>query len=282
MGSQVKIAGDGASGGGGGFAWTSPENITADDSFAAQVYLGSTDESEYLTADNFGFTVPTGATINGIVAIFFRYAMGTVEDVSVSLYTSSGDVGDAFSGNTWASMETADVFGSETEDWNTSLSPADVNSSLFGVKMKCTAPFGGMALVNYVEMQIHYTESGGSSAGLPQVVTMRSRAAPLARPRTSAVFAPPLFVSAPAASPSYFPLVVFPGNAPAISRRQATARVAGIAIVSPIAADPPAAVPTLPTVVVLGGLQSRLTRVAPRSQIVTVPSADPDPSPPPR
>jgi len=138
-----------------------------------------------------------------------------------------------------------------------------------------------MALINFIEIDIYYTDSGGSSAGLPQVVTMRSQAAPLARPRTSAVFAPPLFVAAPAASPSYVPLVVFPGNAPAIARRQVATRVSGIAIAAPIAADPPAAVPTLPTVVVLGGLQSRLTRVAPRSQVVTVASADPEPSPPP-
>lgn len=266
--------------GSGDVAWTDPSNATANDFNVAQVFLGSGNQSEEIEATDFGFSIPSTATIDGIRVYVSRYSMGTVTDALAKLISGSSYVGDDKSvGTTWPTMETLESFGGETDDWNASPTPSMVNGSGFGCRLQCESASGGMALINFIEIDITYTDSG-SSGGPPQVVTVRSRAMATARPRSSGVFAPPLFVAAPAA-PTYFPLVVFPGNAPAISRRQATARVAGIAIAAPIAADPPAAVPTLPTVVVLGGLQSRLPRVAPRSQIVTVPSADPDPSPPP-
>lgn len=266
--------------GSGDVAWTSPSNATANDFNVAQVFLGSGNQSEYIEATDFGFSIPSTATVDGIQVLASRYSMGGVTDASVKLLIGGGEVGDDHSaGVTWPMMEAIESFGSDTDDWNASPTPSDVNGSGFGCRLKCESSSGGMALINFLEIDVTYTDAGGSG-GLPEVVTVRSRAPIFRRPLSSGVFAPPLIVSA-AASPTYFPLVVFPGKSPAIARRQATARVAGIAIAAPIAGDPPAAIPTLPTVVVLGGLQSRLTPAAPRSQVVAVASADPEPSPPP-
>lgn len=57
----------GADAGGGGSAWSSPGNITANDSTPALVALSPfSSYSNYLYGYNMGFSIPSGATINGI------------------------------------------------------------------------------------------------------------------------------------------------------------------------------------------------------------------------
>lgn len=45
--------------------WVNPDNAKASDDVRAIMYYGGS--SHYLKATNFGFSIPAGATINGIV-----------------------------------------------------------------------------------------------------------------------------------------------------------------------------------------------------------------------
>src|SRR4051794_1268202 len=67
-------------------AWFNPENITADDGgVATQLGLnGAT--SHYLKGTSFGFSIPSGATVNGILVEWERVAGGTrITDTTVKL-----------------------------------------------------------------------------------------------------------------------------------------------------------------------------------------------------
>ena len=48
-------------------AWTNPDNAKVSDNVYATVSLIGIGISHYLKATNFGFSIPTGATINGIL-----------------------------------------------------------------------------------------------------------------------------------------------------------------------------------------------------------------------
>ena len=73
-----------------GRMWNNLGNITADDLNYATAALTGNETSRYLRARDFGFTIPTGATITGITATIMRQsnsdAFGnSVDDVTVRL-----------------------------------------------------------------------------------------------------------------------------------------------------------------------------------------------------
>ena len=57
-------------------AWTNPMNATTSDNVYATISC-PTGISHYLKATNFGFSIPTGATINGIVVEIERKQSGS-------------------------------------------------------------------------------------------------------------------------------------------------------------------------------------------------------------
>lgn len=166
---------------GGALTWANPTRITANDGNAATVTLPiGTASSHYLKATNFGFAIPTGATILGVQVLIngkrsvsqpsvgrvYLYK-GSVQAASVKFFgshvaTSNFGVG-AFSTLT---------FGDSTDMWEaTVLTPADVNASTFGVALKMTAgqldgtPSTADCLVSvdYITMTVYY--SGGIAIG---------------------------------------------------------------------------------------------------------------------
>ncbi len=180
----TKLAGTGANDGGSGVAWTSPGNITADDSFVAQVSLSAGQESQYLYATNFGFSIPSGATIEGVIARFSRYGMGTVTDKHIYLMIDGepfGSGSDLSSGATWPFSETLDGIGGPTETWGFTPTAADVNHVNFGVALKCESAAGATAIVDVVEMIVYY--SGGVVNDSPRIEGVILRRSPfLPRP----------------------------------------------------------------------------------------------------
>ena len=172
--------------GAGSVAWTSPTNITSSDDSWAYAVVGPSGSpfsttSQYLFATNFGFAIPTGATIDGIEVSIERFrfttASGSVTDNTVSLLiagTVSGDnkAGDAGGWNQGSSSvdsggnEVEAVFGDSSDLWGLALTPADINNSSFGVALRvnlaaspASAPYGAVANVDHVKIKVYYTES---------------------------------------------------------------------------------------------------------------------------
>lgn len=167
MPSATELAGTGASDTGiGAAAWTSPGNITAEDSSSASCTASGSDITHGLQATNFGFSIPSGATIDGVVATFRRrYVFGTPVDYSVRLIKGGVYTGtDKALGAFWPPAFSKDSFGGSTDLWGTTLSDTDVNASNFGVMIQAQddTGFSSTFEVDSVEMTIHYTEGGGS------------------------------------------------------------------------------------------------------------------------
>jgi len=59
-------------------SWSNPDNVPSSDNAYASANVGcATDQSHYLKASNFGFSLPAGAIILGIVVEIERSQSGT-------------------------------------------------------------------------------------------------------------------------------------------------------------------------------------------------------------
>lgn len=149
----------------GTLAWSNPSRVTAADGSEASVSFAGSDTSHYLKAADFGFSIPSGATIDGIIVEWKRRASPTnVSDSSVRLVvggTVSGD--DQSIGDFWPLAADYTSFGGVADTWGLSLSTADVNGSTFGAVLSGACggdPADGF--VDHCRITVYYTGGGGT------------------------------------------------------------------------------------------------------------------------
>ena len=154
--------------------WSNPGNITTDGGSQAQASLNDFEYSDWLVASNFGFSIPAGATIDGIEVRTNKDSGPANRHVDQGLYiydTSAGNLSasDQGDGSTWWPGTPADVDqGGASDLMGTSgLSASDINASTFGYKiaaLKNTSSGGGTTANVYdMWMNIHYTEAAASN-----------------------------------------------------------------------------------------------------------------------
>jgi len=147
-------------------SWTDVNKIKANDGdFAGCPTIGTT---HYLKATNFNFSIPIGATINGIVVIINRYnpaggGLGDVNDGEIRIVKSNGSIGTTNKsvGNTWESTAYSRQYGGEADKWGESWAYSDINSSNFGVVLSAIIQggrFTGTAYVGFMTITVYYTE----------------------------------------------------------------------------------------------------------------------------
>lgn len=161
--------------GGTTFCWSSPANITANDSVFATVLLGAGGASNELQGTNFGFAIPTGSTINGITVEIFKKAIsgiGNPTDVDVTILkggvATGTNLGHTGAGNGWLSAGAIDTYGGATSLWGTTWAPSDINAANFGVQISCmewTTGGGVTAGVDFIRITITYTPPAAPPAG---------------------------------------------------------------------------------------------------------------------
>lgn len=145
-------------------AWSNPTNIQTDDGDIASVAMSSgASSSEYLTATNFGFSVPAGATILGVTATFGKQRDGLggfVTDNVVSLVKGGTVIGNNKAGQGWTGTRTDYTYGAGDDLWGTSLTVSDVNASNFGVAiaaMSANPVTPSTAYVYTVRVTVYYS-----------------------------------------------------------------------------------------------------------------------------
>ena len=128
-------------------------------------------KSQTLRLTNFGFAVPSDATIDGIELTIVRRQIlsGSTVDDTIRLCTNSaGTAADQFGSNlasatTWpASTFAAATYGGPTNKWGAALTPAIVNASAFGLDIKVA--YGSsqqIPQIDQVLLKVYYTVSGG-------------------------------------------------------------------------------------------------------------------------
>jgi hypothetical protein len=139
-----------------GTAWTNPGNVTADDGSYATVTVALNAHSQYVKGTNFGFAVPGGATIVGIVAEVERNVpAGNAIDFSVRLFKAGVATGSDLAAYSWPATDAVATYGSSSELWGTTWTPADVNAATFGVgiSVKGHSAFAVNPQVDYIKIR---------------------------------------------------------------------------------------------------------------------------------
>ena len=157
---------------GGISSWNSVNLVfVADGSIAYSSAFFSSTQSEDLQVTNFGFSIPGGSTINGIVVEVLRRSANSVgNDVSIRIVKGGAIQSTNLStGAAWnAGTLVYDTFGSSSELWGTTWSASDINDSGFGfaIAADITIPFKGAGeiKIDHIRITVHYTAGGGGSA----------------------------------------------------------------------------------------------------------------------
>ncbi len=151
--------------------WSNAGFIIADDTNYATATLGASATSRYLQGTNYGFAIPTGATINGIQVSIMRETSdvtlgASIDDNIVRLVKAGTIVGDnkATSAD-WPTSMTAASYGGPSDLWGTTWTAAEINASNFGVVLSIlnegivTSRTGR---VDYMQITVTYTLSTGT------------------------------------------------------------------------------------------------------------------------
>jgi|GEM_PF-3954139 len=167
-------------GGGGPFEqpWLNPNNARMqNDIYASLTTNNSFWQTNYLQAQNFGFNIPAGSSILGIVAEVDRYATITtsifpadVNDSQVRIIDAAGEIrnsDDESTGAAWPNIDTDtyESYGGSTNTWGIAdWTPAKINSSNFGVAIKARTSLNPLAVFNLfvdeIRITVYYLEGG--------------------------------------------------------------------------------------------------------------------------
>ena len=142
-----------------GAAWFPPANATASDNAYAQVAPAGS-PTQYLTATNFGFAIPAPAQILGIQVFVERKAALAVPALtdSSARIVKAGVIGGSEHalGGAWPTTDTTATYGSPSDLWGQTWTPADINSSGFGFALSVTDGIN-TAAVDHISITVSYS-----------------------------------------------------------------------------------------------------------------------------
>jgi hypothetical protein len=146
-----------------GSNFTNPNNIKVSDNTYAD---SPTEIGTSIQAGNFGFSIPSGSTIDGIVIEFEKkatYSASNVSESVVKLVKANGSVGttNKAAGGYWSLTESYVSYGSSSDLWGDTWTAEDINDADFGVVMNMYA-YDDVGKIDHVRCTVYYT--AGSSA----------------------------------------------------------------------------------------------------------------------
>jgi hypothetical protein len=162
-------------------------SVEDDDGVESSVALASSNQSRYLLCTNCGFTIPSGATIDGmLVSILRRVANGSggmypaIRDAAIYITYGAGtwSANLADTGTDWPVSETEADYGGPTTNLAPALTAAEVNHASFGVLVSLDSTGGILpdtAYIDRVMIQIHYTEAADDADYADVIVMPRRR-----------------------------------------------------------------------------------------------------------
>lgn len=149
-------------------AWVSPANAGADDGANTSITAASYDTpdiSQILVVSNFGFAIPTDATIDGIIAEIERNnAAGAASDNRVQLAKGTAFanlVGSNLAATTtdWPAAMAIATYGDAANLWGATWTPAEINAATFALFLSVQADAANTDIaVDFIRITVHYTE----------------------------------------------------------------------------------------------------------------------------
>jgi len=140
--------------------WSNPSNAaSSDDSYATAAVVFN--QTHYLWCDDFGFSIPSGATIQGIeVKVEASYSGGFSCSLNhVRLIKGGTITGDDNGGQAVTGTDTVYTFGGAADLWGASWAYSDINASNFGAAVTATGAFS-TARVDHIQIKVTYTTGG--------------------------------------------------------------------------------------------------------------------------
>jgi hypothetical protein len=147
----------------GGFVpWANLSNATGAGNWGGAGARSDVDKSvsEFLKLTGYGFSIPTGATIDGIqVEVSKGFFSGSnAGTLSAIMYKAGSQVGTSKNSTGFA----PETFGSPTDLWGTTWTPAEINASGFGFGLSSNGGANGVSVVvSGARITVHYTDAGG-------------------------------------------------------------------------------------------------------------------------
>ena len=157
----------------GGTNWINTGNVTVADGVYAQSSAGVAGLTACLEVTNFGFTVDAGRTIEGIIVEpKKRESAGSSDciDVVMRLMKAGVVVGtDHSSATEWTTSTTAYTsYGSSSDMWGTTWTPAEVNATGFGFQIQANCTGGAFdALMDHARITVASILTGGVATPCP-------------------------------------------------------------------------------------------------------------------
>ncbi|CAN5441226.1 hypothetical protein BH10BAC1_BH10BAC1_03160 [soil metagenome] len=155
--------------------YTPAANVMASDNvYATAVHCDCCDQNtQCLTVSDFGFSIPLGAVINGIVLEVEKKrsaggSSGIVEDNGLQIIKGGLLTGPNKSqyGVNWPLTDTYVTYGSSSDLWGTTWTAADINASDFGISLASISYVCGATIttsIDHVRMTVYYTSTTGIS-----------------------------------------------------------------------------------------------------------------------
>lgn len=143
----------------GSLPWSNPNNAKVSDGVYTLVggFPGTTN---YLKVTNFGFSIPSGESVLGILVEIEKLGLiGTgITDYEVKLVKSDGTIGSTNKADTVSAWPATDEFvqyGSNSDLWGESWAYSDINSASFGVVLSAQ-PASAFPEVDSIRITITY------------------------------------------------------------------------------------------------------------------------------
>jgi hypothetical protein len=165
------IAGAGADDAGtGDVTWSNPGNITADDGTLASASTTVGQKTHFLVADDFGFSIPSEAIIEGIEVRVQAARSGATARFEDLHLVKSSTIQTGYDGSSaeavGPSLANFD-FGGSSDLWSNTWAPSDINDSGFGTAFAFLNTFGtGSISVDAIWIKVYYATARQASGAL--------------------------------------------------------------------------------------------------------------------
>lgn len=152
--------------------WVNPANAVSSNNSYAICYCDN-GETNYLKATGFGFAIPSGATINGVL-VEVEGKGGAMQrgDSHVQLVKAGSRAGTAITfPSDLSASDTTKSFGGASSLWGTTLSDSDVNSNSFGCALTVYSIGDYNQFdIDHIKITVTYTEGGGGASAVPVIM----------------------------------------------------------------------------------------------------------------
>jgi|GEM_PF-4639521 len=160
--------------------WTNPSNAgTSNNVYAVSLSneSGLGRFSHYLKATNFGFSIPTGSTINGVVVEIEEFTWDPVacKNIVVRLVKGGSVSGDnKATGSFISDVESYVSYGGASDLWGNTLALSDINASNFGMVLQVFTDEASDVFVDHIRITVHYTSPDKDVTASDSVSTSES------------------------------------------------------------------------------------------------------------